>query len=155
MWTSERITTLQKENEESKKSSQENAAKIELHQRTIFELGERSGEMQRTITEIAGHVAQHAHFNRSMKTTVTGPLEEVEMQHGSFQEVALVLQSHEQHLARNGAVSEKTQYINELNKDDENKRLWIGALMNEADHGQMCLNNTTLLNRSLPRCSSG
>ena len=53
---------------------------------------------------------------------MTSLVDEVNMHHGNFQEVALILQSHKQHVVGSGAVSEKmTQFINELIKDNENK----------------------------------
>ena len=57
---------------------------------------------------------------------------DVKTLHCNFQEVARVLQSDEQHIARNGAVSEEmARYINKLIKVNENKDMWIGTLMNE------------------------
>ena len=70
MWMSERITTLQNENGELKKTAQEIAAKIELHQRVISELCGRFGKMQKAIAQIAEHVQHQNVFNQSVKTSI-------------------------------------------------------------------------------------
>ena len=55
------------------------------------------------------------------------------MHHGNFQEVAWVLQNHEQRIAINGVVSDRmTQLINDVIQDNQDKSLWIGILKNEA-----------------------
>ena len=133
MWVSERITTLQNENEELKRSAQEMAAKIELQQRTIFELGGRVGEMQKAIAKIAEHVQHQNVFNQSAKTSTDELVEEAKAHQKCFQEVAKVLQNHEQHIANSGAVAQQmAQYIDAFIKENENKSLWIGTLRNEA-----------------------
>ena len=115
------------------KTIREMATKIALHENTIVSVVDRFGEMEKAIAEIAGHVERQAHFNQSVSTTVSSLVEEVKMHHGNFQEVAWVLRSHDQFIAKNDAASEQmTQYINELIKDNENKSLWIGTLMREA-----------------------
>ena len=44
-----------------------------------------------------------------------------------------MLQNHHQFIAKNGSASEEMAgYIRELIRDNENKSLWIGTLMNEA-----------------------
>ena len=65
MWVSERITVLQNENEELKKTVQEMTAKIELHQNTIATIVERFGTIESAITQIAEHVQHQNLFNQS------------------------------------------------------------------------------------------
>ena len=133
MWVSERLTTLQNENEELKKTVQEMAAKIELHQNTIATLMERFGTMESAIARIAEHVQHQNVFNQSAKTSIDQLVEEAKAHQKCFQEVAKVLQNHEQHIANSGAVAQQmAQYIDALIKDNENKTLWIGTLRDAA-----------------------
>ena len=155
MLLAEKVSTLQKENEEMEKTIREMATKIALHENAIVSVVDRFGELEKAIAEIAGHVERQAHFNQSVSTTVSSLVEEMKMHHGNFQEVAWVLQSHDQFIAKNDAASEQmTQYINELIKDNENKSLWIGTLMKPRPRLK-CFNNTKLDNRSWLKSSSG
>ena len=48
--------------------------------------------------------------------------------------MARILQNHEEHIARSGAASqEMAQYINALVQENEQKSLWIGSLVREAE----------------------
>ena len=87
MWMSERITALQNENEELKRSAQEMAAKIELHQRGITELGGRFGEMQKGIAKIVEHVQHQNAFNQSAKTSIDELVDEAKAHQKNFQEL--------------------------------------------------------------------
>ena len=107
MWVSERITVLQNENEELKKTVQEMVAKIELQQRMIFELGGRVGEMQKAIAKIAEHVQHQNVFNQSAKTSIDEVVEEVQAHQRNFQEVAKARQNHEQHIVNSGPVAQQ------------------------------------------------
>ena len=109
------------------------ASKITLHENAFIEVANRFSVMENAITQIAERVEGQNTFNESMKTTMTLLVEEVKTHHGNFQEVAWVLQNHHQFIAKNGTVSEEMAgYIKELIRDNENKSLWIGILMNEA-----------------------
>ena len=51
----------------------------------------------------------------------------------NFQEVARILQTHEQHIVSHGTASqEMVQYINALIEDTEKKRAWIATLLKES-----------------------
>ena len=124
MWVSDRLTTFQNEDEELKKTVQEMTAKIELRQRTIFELGGRIGEMQKAIAKIAERVQHQDVFNQSAKTSIDELVNEAKAHQKNFQEVAKVLQNHEQHVANSGAVAQQiAQYIDAFAKENENKSL--------------------------------
>ena len=133
MWISERLTTLQNENEELKKTVQETKAKIEHNENTVATLVERFGTMELAIARIAEHVQHQNVFNQSAKTSIDQLVEEAKAHQKCFQEVAKVLQNHEQHIANSCAVAQQMeQYIDAPIKDNENKSLWIGTLMDAA-----------------------
>ena len=56
----------------------------------------------------------------------------------------MVLQNHEQHIAKNGAASqEAVQYINALSRENEKKNMWIGSLMREVQANARFFSGTT------------
>ena len=51
----------------------------------------------------------------------------------NFREVARILQTHEEHMAKTGAASqEMAQYINALIEENANKTVWISSLMRDS-----------------------
>ena len=102
-------------------------AKATLNENTIKGLMDRCGMMERAIKEIIEHIQHQNVFNESAKTTMTSLVEEVKTHHCNFQEVAWVLQNHENHISNSETVAQqKTSYINALISDSENRGLWIG-----------------------------
>ena len=81
-------------------------AKATLQENTIKELVERYGMMEGAIKEIIEHIQRQNVFNTSAKTTMASLVEEVKTHHGNFQEVAWVLQNHENHIANSETVAQ-------------------------------------------------
>ena len=110
--------------------------RLALHERAAMETSERCGVLEAAISKIAEHITQHIErqdlFNKSANSSISALVGEVKAHQGHFQEVAKILQSHEQHIANSGAASqEMAQYINALVQENEKKSLWIGTLMRE------------------------
>ena len=71
-------------------------------------------------------------FNECVRKTLGGLVEEVKTHQRNFHQVVRAIQTNEQHIAMNGAVSqEMAQFMNALIQDRENKRMWIGSLLSE------------------------
>ena len=133
MWLADKVISLENENGELKKAVHKMEAKATLQENTIKELVERYGMMEGAIKEIIEHIQRQNVFNTSAKTTMASLVEEVKTHQGNFQEVAWVLQNHENHITNSETVAQQmTSYINALFNDNENKSLWIGRLMNES-----------------------
>ena len=122
MWMSERITTLQNENRELKKALEEMEAKLALNDTTAKGVIERCAVMENAIAQIVDKVQRQNTFNESARASIVGLVEEVKTHQGNLRDVARVLQSHEQHIVRNGAASqEAVQYNNALAQENEKK----------------------------------
>ena len=124
MWLDEKVSTLEKENQELKKNLEVMTTKVTLHENAFIEMANRFSVMENAITQIAERVEGQNTFNESMKTTMTLLVEEVKTHHGNFQEVAWVLQNHHQFIAKNGTASEEMAgNIRELIRDNEKKSM--------------------------------
>ena len=106
--------------------------RLALHERAAMETSERFGVVEAAITKIAQYTERQDPFNKSANSSISALVEEVKVHQGHFQEVAKILQGHEQHIVNSGAASqEMAQYINALVQENEKKSLWIGTLMKE------------------------
>ena len=133
MWLCEKVASLEKENEEMKRKIMEMELKIATQDEAKKEDTERRVAMECAIVEIAEHLQRQNVFNESSRATVDSLVEEVKKSQVRFEEVARILQNHEQHIARSGAASqEMAQYINALVQENE-KNLWIGSLVRESE----------------------
>ena len=122
MWLSEKVTSLEKENEELKKALQEMEAKIELQERTMAEMAQRHVAIEITISKIVEQVQRQDSFNEGVRASFTSVSEEVGKHQNTFQEVVRILQTHEQHIAMTGAASqEMAQRINALIEENATK----------------------------------
>ena len=89
--------------------------------------------MESAISQIAEQAQHQNVFIQSAKTSIDEAVDEVKTHQKNFQEVAKVLQNHEQHIENNGAVAKQMeQYINALIRENENKSLRIDTPRNEA-----------------------
>ena len=129
----ERVTSLENENKELKRTIEEMAAKIGLHDMTTQEIVQKHLSMEDAIAKIAEHVQRQSRFNESIRKTANGLENQVKIHLDNFQHVARILTVHEQHIISQGTASqEMAQYINALVQDTEKKRAWIGTLMKES-----------------------
>ena len=89
--------------------------------------------MVAAFAKIAEHVQMQSKFNESIRRTANGLENHVKTHQDDFQQVARILQVHEQHIISQGTASqEMVQYINALVQDTEKKRAWIGNLIKES-----------------------
>ena len=133
MWLSQKVTTLEKENEDLKRALQEMEAKIELQGRMITEMAQQHGAMETTIAKIAEHVQRQMSFNEGVRASFTSVSEEVKQHQNNFREVVRILQTHEEYMAKTGAASqEMAQRINALIQENENKTVRISSLMRDS-----------------------
>ena len=129
----ERVTSLEKENGELKKALQEMQAKAAGHTEAIRATCERFSMIETGLLEIAQHVGQHEAFNRSVRTSIDGLEKQVQIHQDNFGHVVRIFKNHEEHIAKNGLVSEgMAQYINALVEETEKTKLWVGSLMRES-----------------------
>ena len=140
MWLSAKVTTLEKENGELKKTLQEMEAKIDLQERTIAEIAQRHGEVETAIPQIAERVQRQIAFNEGVRASFTSLAEYVGKHQDNFQEVARIFQAHEEHIVRNGAASqEMAQSINALIQENATKTMWISSLMRNSHEQTLVL----------------
>ena len=132
LWLMEKVTSLEKENGELKKTLQEMGKKITSQERTMKEMEQRFIRVETAITQIAEHARHQILFNESTKTSLAELVQEVQKHRDNFHEVVRVLENHEKHILKNGTASEEmAQSINALIQDSQNKNMWIGSLMRE------------------------
>ena len=79
----------------------------------------RHAAIESAIAEIVGHVRGQITFSESVRASLAGLVDEVQRHQDCFQEVAKILNSHEQHIVTNGAATqEMAQYINALDLEN-------------------------------------
>ena len=131
-WLFERIASLEYGNGELKKTLQEMERTIALQENAAKEMAQRFTIVETAITQIAEHAQRQILFSESAKTSIAELVQEVQKHQNNFREVVRVLQSHEEHILKNGMASEKmVQRINALIQDSQNKNMWIGSLIRE------------------------
>ena len=132
MWLIEKVTSLEKENEELKKALQEMTTRIALQDNKIKEMEERHGSIEATLARICENVQRLNTFTESATPLINGLVQEVQKHQGNFGEVGRILLNHEEHIAKTRTASEQmAQYINALIQESEKNHLWIGNLMKE------------------------
>ena len=78
-------------------------------------------------------------------------MDEVGIHRNDFQNVAMIMQVHEQHIVQSGAVTqEMAQYINALIQENEQKSLRIASLMKEYQAQTESFGNIKLDSMSWP-----
>ena len=97
-------------------------ARIELQERTIAEMAQRHGANEATNAQIAEHVQRQDTFDEGVRASFISLAEEVGKHQNNFREVVRILQTHEEYMAKTGAVSKEiAQRINELIEENANK----------------------------------
>lgn len=81
MWLSEKVATLEKENEEMKRKILEMELRLAAQDEAKEEDVKRRVEMECAIVEIAEHLQKQSVLNESAITTVDGLVEEVKKRH--------------------------------------------------------------------------
>ena len=129
----EKVASLEKENGELKKAVQEMEAKMAGQVEAIRATCERFSNIETGMMEIVQHVRQHEAFNKSVKTSIDGLENQVRIHQDNFGHVVRIFKNHEEHIAKNGFVSEgMAQYINALVEESEKTKAWVGSLMRES-----------------------
>ena len=96
--------------------------------------------LKKGLLEIAQHVGQHEAFNRSVRTSIDGLEKQVQIHQDNFGHVVRIFKNHEEHITKNGFVSEgMAQYINALVEESEKTKLWVGSLMRESQEQEAVL----------------
>ena len=133
MWLINKVTTLENENGELKRAVQEIEAKLALQENVTKQVMERCAVLETAITRIVEHAEQQNVFNESSRSSFEGLVNQVKTHQGYFQEVARILQNHEQNNIKNGSVSEGlAQYVNALFQENEKAKMWVGSLMRDS-----------------------
>ena len=129
----ERVTSLEKENGELKKAVQEMQAKMTLQANAIRATCERFSTIETGMMEIVQHVVQHEAFNKSVRTSIDCLEKQVQNHQDNFGHVMRIFQNHDEHIRKNGLVSEgMAQYINALVVETEKSKTWVGSLTRES-----------------------
>ena len=130
----ETITSLQKENEAMKAKIHEMEVRMAQQEEAARVAAGRHAAIESAIAEIVGHVRGQITFSESVRASLAGLVDEVQRHQDCFQEVAKILNSHEQHIVTSSAASqEMAQYINALAQENEKKTMWIAGLMRESN----------------------
>ena len=132
MWLSQKVTTLEMENEELKRELQEIGTKLSLQDTTTRGVEERCAKLETAIIQIAEVVQQQNAAIESSRALMNNLVEEVNTHRDNFQKVGMIMQVHEQYIVRSGVVTqEMAQYVNALIRENEEKSLRIASLAKE------------------------
>ena len=132
MWAIEKVTTLEREKEELKKTLQEMETRIAVQDNKIKEMDERQGAVQATLARVCESVQGLNTFTETATPLINGLVQEVQKHQGSFREVGRVLLNREEHITKTRTASEQmAQRINALIQESEKNHLWIGNPMKE------------------------
>ena len=122
MWLVEKATSLEDENKELKRALQEMEAKLALQENAVKGVAERQFAVEAAISYFAEHIQRQDVFNESTRSSINGLVEEVKKHQDEFRQMATILQTHQQHIARTGTVSqEMAPDINALILENERK----------------------------------
>ena len=102
MWLIEEVASLDKEKEELKRTIDEMATRIERQETSKNELVEKLAAMETAITKIGEHVQVPSAFDGSAANSINCLEKQMRVHQDNFQEVARILQTHEQHIIYNG-----------------------------------------------------
>ena len=133
MWLSEKVTSLENENGELKKTLQEMATRLATKENTTRQVEERCTRLETSISQIVEQLQRQNVFNEGVRASFTSLAEDVNQHKDNFREVARIFQAHEDNIVKTGAASQDmAQYINALIEENENKTVWISSLMRES-----------------------
>ena len=131
MWLSEKVTSLEKEKEDLKRTLREMETKLSLHDTATRGVVERCAKLETAIIQIAEVVQQQNAAIESSRALMSSLVEEVNTHRDNFQKVGMIMQVHEQYIVRSGVVTqEMAQYVNALIGENE-KSMRIASLVKE------------------------
>ena len=132
MWLAEKVTSLENETVELKKTIQEMEARIGQQEKEITEMTRRNGAIETAIARIVEQLQRQISFNEGVRASFTSLGEEVNKHQNNFREVARIFQAHEEHIIKTGAAYQQmAQCINSLVRESENNTVWISSVMRE------------------------
>ena len=132
MWLAEKVTSLEKENEELKASLQAIETRLATQENLARQADERCVRLEAAITQIADFIQQQNASIESSRALMNGLVEEVKAHQDNFQKLGKVMQVHERHIVQSGTITqEMAQYINALVQENEQKNLRIASLTKE------------------------
>ena len=132
MWLAEKVTSLEKENEELKVSLQVIETRLATQEDSARQVDERCVRLEAAITQIADFIQQQNASIESSRALMNGLVEEVKAHQDNFQKLGMIMQVHERHIVQSGTITqEMAQYINALVQENEQKNLRIASLTKE------------------------
>ena len=132
MWLAEKITSLEKENEQLKMALQEMNARLATQENTTSQVGERCARIETVTAQIVVFVQQQSTTIESSRVLMNNLVEEVKTHQENFQKLGKIIQVHQQHIVQSGAATqEMAQYINALIQENQQKSASIASLVNE------------------------
>ena len=132
MWLAEKVTSLENETVELKKTIQEMEARIGQQEKEITEMTQRNGAIETAIARLMEQLQRQISFNEGVRASFTSLGEEVNKHQNNFREVARIFQAHEEHIIKTGAAYQQmAQCINSLVRESENNTVWISSVMRE------------------------
>ena len=114
-WLVENAASLENENGELEKALREMETRLSIQEARTMQVEERCMRLETAITRVAEVVEQQNANIESSKALLNNIVEEFKIHHDRIQKMAMVMQVHELHIVRSGAVTqEMAQYINAL-----------------------------------------
>ena len=132
MWLAEKVTTLEKENEELKGALREMETRLATQENMARQADERCARLEAAITQIVDFVQQQNATIENSRVLMNSLVEDVRIHHDNFEKLGLILHVHEQRIVQSGAVTqEMAQYMNALIQENQQKSLKIASPMRE------------------------
>ena len=133
MWLAEKVTTLEKENEELKGALREMETRLATQENMARQADERCARLEAAITQIVDFVQQQNTTIENSRVLMNSLVEDVRIHHDNFEKLGLILHVHEQHIVQSGAVTqEMAQFMNALIQENQQKSLRIASLTRES-----------------------
>ena len=128
MWIMEKVTSMERENEEMKKALEEMATRVGLQESKLKQYVDLQGVLDSAVSRVCESVQLLNAFTESASAAITGLAGEAKRHQNAFREVWMILLNHEEHIHQTGAESqEMAQYINALIEESEKKLSWSAA----------------------------
>ena len=132
MWLMDKVTSLERENEEMKKALQEMATRVQLQEDMLKRCVELQGVLDSAVTRICESIQRLNAFTENASSAINELAGEAQKHQDNFREVGRILLNHEEHIHQTGVASqEMAQYINALIEESQKKSLLVGSLMRE------------------------
>ena len=128
----DKVTSLERENDEMKKGLQEMATRVQLQENMLKRCVELQGVLDSAVTRICESIQRLNAFTENASAAINGLAGEAQKHQDTFREVGRILLNHEEHIHQTGVASqEMAQYINALIEESQKKTLLVGSLMME------------------------